>query len=1045
MAPHSIPWPAGSRGPKAAPPALAPPAGPRAASRSKAKAANSALLAQTSKAGSAPLPPASLKELNERRQRSPAELACACAVLNCPYQRREDCATCCERCAQAFANGEKHGEGEDYKHSKDCPAFLANVGDSRCDPRYLTIPLPDAALAPPAGPSAVNPIAWPSPMQAKLIPKTKPFLWSSKRVHIVDPIVDEPEPLAPVPGPCGSTADEKENDEAETSDRLAADENEPDDKEHASHSEHSEAEAEHSEHSEAQNEAEKSGRWTDDEDDPEDKENASHSEHSEADVMGNEPERPWQLSDRRVRSGGPGMSTSRRDPDGYLHVGPTPEEAPGATERTADENEPEDKEKNMAEVEKAKANTQGEIAESNNEATAVPAAVTPRQEHDADGDGEDASKTQEEVREGDAATAQTSPAEESVRRAAGTAASSDNPRAPKTGLRALSRGRRVRPPEEEPPAPAEILNVPLSYARCVPIFVGDPRETICDHLLRTCASLRRGEPVESSDDPRGSTAALIAPAQVLILVCFQGRAAAGEIYERLREPIQDFVCKLYTSQHPMRHGVPTHLLAQLNTALQLGCWHGYDLLELCPPGASMLDEPVMGDFELACDRFSEDKVVLAMKDAAIQDRSRVLTWAKIWYDWGFFEETAEAETIDIFYLAAVATHTSAHHTRAIFCEVDLTQQSFPAKALVLESPAADPMGIMAPGVWPEECLNDLVENYMASMKPSRRTYNMVVDSRYANDGRMPGMAMRRVSRDGEHLGLHHGATFLCFEGRPMAEHACDPGEWKHEFDARKQGGLRPEYEKQERYRTEAAATAEPGKNDHKVKVRLRGADGHMTAMTVNELRDRGGKHEGESVLASKSSKRRLRQRATEATARQRLQAAPPARPVLPPEGSAPPPAAEAALSAVPPVQVRPRKPAAGSRADTRPGSTGRSGASSSSAAAASGSGPCAAASSSSAAVAPGSGPCAAVRSTTPTQRLWRGSRELHHTGSCQQQYPWHKPSWKTCPCCTYPVLCPVCRRLPSKTNPDEPPEWPDHETWKSQWTWSGERWSWSGP
>ncbi len=480
----------------------------------------------------------------------------------------------------------------------------------------------------------------------------------------------------------------------------------------------------------------------------------------------------------------------------------------------------------------------------------------------------------------------------------------------------------------------------------------------------------------------------------------------------------------------MPHGEPTHLVAQLNTALQLGCWHGYDLVELCTPQARMQDSPVTGAFADACDRLSEDRVVLAGKDAASDKRSRVLTWGKIWYDFGFLEESTAAEDIDVFDMAAVSSHASAPtYGRTIFCDVDFMLPSFPGKSLASPDDRMDLTTLaatLARGIWPEQWLNARVERFMASLPA--RTANIVRNSRCSNHGRMPGMPMRRVSRDGELLHLHHGAMFLYHEGRPVAENACLPGEWVHESNYRSSGGLRFDYAREERRRSDCAATAEPGKWDHMIKARVRDKRGHVTEMTLLDLRNRGHLREGEGLLASKSSKRRARKRATDASALQRAALdAPSLR--LPA-----PPAAQAALSLV----AVPRKrvalvPADGPRADTRPRSTRGSGASSSSAAAASGSGPRAAASSSSAAVAPGS---AAARSRTPRLSVWRGSQALRHLGSCHGLG--HDTLGKNCPCCSNPVLCPICRKRerPPDMHSDEPPERPDHGSQKRRRTWT---------
>ncbi len=527
MAPSSLPWPASSRASKASsravPRALAPPAGPRAAIV-KAKAAPRALepsagpraasktkpatcVHTSSKAGYEPLPATFLKDLNKRRQKSSAEPAHACAVLDCPYQRRDHFATCCERCAQALAKGEKHGEGEDYKHTKDCPGIFARGWDRRCDPRYLAFTLKDEPLPRPP-----------------------------KRGSVANRVLEFHGAVS------ASTVDEKEKEDAETDDRLAAEANELENKEKAEHDSNSDAEAATATpvtpvSITSENYAHLSRILQEKKREQEAKKQAADKEMRKERAMESHQKKMAKVESEKATADSDCKASSRAS------KAAPPALVPPAGPRAAP---------------KAKA----EIADIHPKATGAPVALATIQEEDTDGDdaseeapgfdGVDYSR-QTESADRDEGTAQTSPVEESVRRAAGTAESPADPCAPKTGLRALCRARRVQGPEgAAPPANTGIKNVPLSYARCVPILVGEPPETICDQLLEICGRLRRGslrhgEPLESSDDPRGSTVALIAPAQVLILVCFQGREAAGEIYERLRRPIEDLVCKLYTS------------------------------------------------------------------------------------------------------------------------------------------------------------------------------------------------------------------------------------------------------------------------------------------------------------------------------------------------------------------------------------------------------------------------------------------------------------------------------------------------------------------
>ena len=124
-------------------------------------------------------------------------------------------------------------------------------------------------------------------------------------------------------------------------------------------------------------------------------------------------------------------------------------------------------------------------------------------------------------------------------------------------------------------------HLPLSYALCVAIFAHE--ENAVDKLEAKCRAFEAAveEPVvEDHEGKKGP--ALSAPSCCVIAVSYLGpETTLEELAPPLQRYLETGLLKLYATDEAVYLLKTQDICEQVNSALQLGAWHGYDVLELC--------------------------------------------------------------------------------------------------------------------------------------------------------------------------------------------------------------------------------------------------------------------------------------------------------------------------------------------------------------------------------------------------------------------------------------------------------------------------------
>jgi len=100
-----------------------------------------------------------------------------------------------------------------------------------------------------------------------------------------------------------------------------------------------------------------------------------------------------------------------------------------------------------------------------------------------------------------------------------------------------------------------------------------------------------------------------APSQAVVVVSFMGSERTKAMSEMLTAQLDSLVLKLYTTTEALSIQSPRDISMCYNAALQLGMWHGYDLLEIASVRDPLLDAHTADHFAASADEIKQDTYI----------------------------------------------------------------------------------------------------------------------------------------------------------------------------------------------------------------------------------------------------------------------------------------------------------------------------------------------------------------------------------------------------------------------------------------------------
>ena len=224
---------------------------------------------------------------------------------------------------------------------------------------------------------------------------------------------------------------------------------------------------------------------------------------------------------------------------------------------------------------------------------------------------------------------------------------------------------------------------------------------------------------------------------------------------------------------------PCGLKVALNTALRLACEHGFDIVELAFLGQDIVKFDAIGSFVETMDDANNSNIVLI--DAA--SKSRCCTWAVLWRQIGFLEETlGERHQLG----AVVQLDMSDHDVDAKYCLFD------DAKGFQAVADASSDHRVLQP--------------LRLDKDEQRRRWT----EKRNNEGRTLLAWTRRLTADFIWCDVRQNAVFLQGEWLPPASaRSIDAATIAHEWQVRKPPTLAIQYAQEAHRRLERLAKASP--------------------------------------------------------------------------------------------------------------------------------------------------------------------------------------------------------------------------------------------
>ena len=389
---------------------------------------------------------------------------------------------------------------------------------------------------------------------------------------------------------------------------------------------------------------------------------------------------------------------------------------------------------------------------------------------------------------------------------------------------------------------------------------------------------------------------LQAPAICIVAASFLGLEKTREHARALQQFIESGLLKLYASDREIYLLNHADYAEQINSVLQLGAWHGYDVLEVSSLVQHTHDIEIPRIFGNLVHELKMPEVMFAsVKRQALEaehrkvqenytgyaevaswtldkyfvEENRMIAWAQTWMKIGFLEQSV-ASLQDIFTLTALACHRFNLPFRTTNFQSDSSEHEWPPCSLPLAcgplESLEDPGGPVsnADGFFEPSDLARFFARVVDSL-PTRSCQALTHQRRNNQDKRI-GLPLRRIAKDLQPLPLvQNGPVFLVGEGRPQAAHACSAGKFVLESDLRKMTGYNELYSAElNRVQSILKESANKPNRRHNLaeKNEIRVMDPKDRVVFRGTFaqfeQQRGELQEGERLAGSHASRRRIR-------------------------------------------------------------------------------------------------------------------------------------------------------------------------------------------